>query len=430
MTSIFHRHLSGNVQSVRLCQVLACVALVCVSSITMAQAGHLDPTFGTGGIFTSNFGDTFGASANAVALQADGKIVVGGAGGPGGKAGMARITTGGALDTSFGSGGIVTSNFNAEAAEALVVALAIQSDGKIVAAANGIPSRCAVGRFNSDGSVDNSFGTSGFVQVPVTGGAVLLTVQPDQNILVVASTQMARLTSTGQLDTTFGSGGLAVLLNLLPSALALQSDGKILIASGAFETPPQAVLNPPPGSGSLARYNSNGSLDRTFGISGETASVALPSAVAVQGDGKVVVAGSINNKLVATGNSTGFGLVRFNSNGSLDGTFATRGGATTGFAAMNLAGAFAIAIQSNGDIVAVGQAGNSTVSQLTLSFALARYVTSGQLDKTFGNNGTVTTSFGNNGVALISGVALQIDGKIVVAGDANSSFAVARYLAQ
>ena len=267
------------------------------------------------------------------------------------------------------------------------------------------------------------------MQIGNAAGALLLTLQPDGKIVVVGGTQMARLTATGQLDTTFGAGGLAVLLAQLPSGIALQSDGKILIASGGF-SPPAAVQNPPPGAGSLARYNSNGSLDRTFGISGQAASVALPYAVAVQTDGRILVAGGIVSGLIVTGNASGFGVVRFNTNGSIDTTFATHGGATTGFGSFTLAGAFTAAIQSNGDIVAAGEAGTINANQLRLSFALARYNTGGQLDTTFGTGGRVTTSFGSNGGALITSMALQTDGKIVVAGDANSNFAVARYLAQ
>jgi uncharacterized delta-60 repeat protein len=411
----------------RLSQLVACAALISSSTLAIAQAGHLDGSFGTGGIFTSNFGGP-NTAVNAVALQSDGKIVVGGAGGPGGKAGLARITTHGTLDTSFGTGGIVTSKFNSLAAAATVVALAIQLDGKIVAAANGIPARFAVGRFNADGSVDTTFGTSGFVQVGNAGGALLLALQPDGKIVVAGNTQMARLTSDGELDTSFGTAGLAVLLAQFPSGIALQSDGKILIASGGF-SPPAVVLNPPPGAGSLARYNSNGSLDQGFGISGEAASVALPYAMEVQRDGKILVAGGIISKLITTGNASGFGVVRFDPNGSIDTTFGTRGGATTGFGSLTLAGAFGLAIQSNGDIVAAGEAG-TVGTQLTLSFGLTRYLTSGQLDTKFGTGGKVTTTFGSNGRALISGVVLQTDGKIVVAGDANSNFAVARYLAQ
>ena len=406
--------------------MLACVAFS-LSIRARAEAGQLDTSFGTGGVFSSNFGGT-NTTVNAIALQLDGKIVVGGAGGPGGKAGLARVTTHGALGTSFGSGGIVTSNFNAQAAAAIVVALAIQSDGKIIAAANGIPLRCAVGRFNTNGSVDSTFGTNGFVQIGNAGGALLLTLQSDGKIVVVGGTQVARLTTTGQLDTSFGTGGLAVLLAQFPSAIALQADGKILIASGGF-SPPAAVLNPPPATGSLARYNTNGSLDRSFGISGRAASVALPYAVAIQSDDKILVAGGIVSSLIATGNAPGFGVVRFNTNGSIDTTYGTRGGATTGFGSLALAGAFASEIQSNGNLVAAGEAGTTNGSQLRLSFALARYHW-GQLHSTFGTAGKVTTSFGSNGVALITGVVLHTDGKIVVAGDANSNFAVARYLAQ
>ena len=413
----------------RLFRLGACAALVCLSALATAQAGHLDPTFGTGGIFASNFGNSFGATVNAMALQSDGKIVVVGGGGPGGKGGLARIRSNGTLDTSFGVGGIVTSNFNDQAAATTVIGVAIQSDGKIVAAATGIPLRFAVGRFNANGSVDTTFGNSGFVLIGNAGGALLLALQPDGKIVVAGSTQMARFDSNGQLDTSFGTGGLAVLLAPMPSAMALQSDGRILIASGA-PSPPIAELNPPPGAGSLTRYNSNGSLDRTFGISGEAASVALPSAVAVQIDGRILVAGSIISRLIPTGNATGFGVVRFNPSGSIDTTFGTHGGAITGFGSRLLAGAFALAIQTNGDIIAAGEAGNFMAPNLTLSFGLARYTSIGMLDTTFGSGGIVITSFGSNSSALVTSAALQSDGKIVVAGDANSNFAVARYLTQ
>ena len=164
------------------------------------------------------------------------------------------------------------------------------------------------------------------------------------------------------------------------------------------------------------------------GISGQAASVALPSAAAVEINGKILVAGTIVSKLMASGNATGFGVVRFNPNGSLDTSFGVQGGATTGFASLTIAGAYGMALQTNGDIVTAGEAGRNNNNQLTLSFALARYGTAGLLDTTFGNHGTVTTSFGSNGQALITGIALQSDGKIVVAGDANNNFAVARYL--
>ena len=105
--------------------------------------------------------------------------------------------------------------------------------------------------------------------------------------------------------------------------------------------------------------------------------------------------------------STGFGLVRYNPNGSIDTFFGTGGGVLTDFPSNPNATAFALAIQSNGDIIAAGQAGSS--------LALSRYTSAGKLDTTFGSGGTVTTSLGSNASA-ISSLALQSDGKIVAAG--------------
>jgi uncharacterized delta-60 repeat protein len=248
-------------------------------------------------------------------------------------------------------------------------------------------------------------------------------LQSDGKIIVAgqgpgtSSNFLARLNSNGQLDSTFGSGGLAPLQTFGSDAIALQADGKILVASGL---------------GSLARYNKDGSVDKSFGIFGQVASIATPSAIAVQSDGKILAVGIDTSKVSATGNSTGFGLVRFNPDGSIDTTFGTHGGAITGFPKTAATNAFAVTLQPNGDIVAVGQAGN-VISNAGIdeAFALARYVGSGQLDSTFGTGGRVTTSFGSTADAVISSIVLQSDGKIVVAGTkGGTSLEVARYLGQ
>jgi uncharacterized delta-60 repeat protein len=219
---------------------------------------------------------------------------------------------------------------------------------------------------------------------------------------------MQRYNSNGQLDTMFGSGGTAPLLN--PGAIVLQPDGKFLIAG-------------------LDRYNSNGSLDNSFGVHGQAATLA-GGAIALQANGQIVTAGSFIDKLSLAGGVSAFGLERFNSDGSTDASFGTRGIAFTNFPNAPQTGAAAVAIQSNGDIVAAGEAGTAG-NQPTQSFALARYLSSGQLDTTFGNGGRVTTSFGSGVVAAISAMAIQADGKIVVVGNsAQSSWEVARYLAQ
>jgi uncharacterized delta-60 repeat protein len=409
-------------------QLLVLIVLsILLSTMVMAQAGQLDSNFATNGIFSFSLTTNNGSvnQANAVALQADGKIVLGGQ--AGNQGGLLRLNTNGTLDKNFGSGGVVTSNFGIDI-DQIVGDIAIQPDGKILAAATGLPSGFVVGRFNANGSVDKSFGTNGFASANAAG-AHLLALQTDGKILVVGSA-LARFESNGQLDTSFGSAGLAPLVAPFSSAsaIALQSDGKILIASGGF--PPAPVINGPPSTGSLARYNTDGSLDKKFGISGQAASVALPSAVAVQSDGKVVVAGTITSKLAVAGNSTGFGLVRYNSNGSIDTSFGTRGGVVTGFPSTNLTGAFALAIQSNGDIVAAGESGNViNFTQLSESFALVRYLNSGHLDTTFGSGGLVTTNFGNNAVAFVTALAVQNDGKIVAVGsNGGGSIEAARYL--
>jgi uncharacterized delta-60 repeat protein len=394
-------------------------AVLAFSALAIAQAGQLDPTFGKKGIFVTNF-TAFPNSATAVALQSDGKIVVAGqtnscsACNPLGA--LLRLTTKGTLDTTFGSGGIVTNTFEIDRST-VVVGLAIQADGKIVAAACGLAGCGRVGRFNSDGSIDTTFGSNGFANSPVGGGPVAL--QPDGKILVLGN-GLERLDHNGQLDATFGNGGVANLLQG-GSAIALQQDGKIMIATSSFFG----------SSGSLARYNANGSLDKSFGISGQAASIAAPSAVAVQTDGKILAVGStVSAPSPSFPHPTGFGAVRFNSDGSIDTSFALRGGVTTVFPKENASAASGVALQSNGDIVAAGQAGDTTGSASTSSFGLARYTSNGHLDSTFGKKGLVTTSFGSNAVAAIVGVVLQSDGKIVAAGGEGGQIVVARYLAQ
>ena len=138
---------------------------------------------------------------------------------------------------------------------------------------------------------------------------------------------------------------------------------------------------------------------------------------------------------IFAGNPTGFGIMRFNSNSSLDPMFGSHGGLSTTFPNVNFGEIAAVALQSDGDIVAAGQAGfqSPNQNQVTSSFALAPYLSSGQLDSTFGSGGRVTHSFGSTNSAFIAAMAIQTDGKIVVAGaagDANGNIAVARYLAQ
>jgi uncharacterized delta-60 repeat protein len=420
--------------------LLVCAAFICTSTLAMAQAGSLDKTFGTAGIFTDSAGlfNNQGTTGAVLALQRDGKILA--AGQIGFNAAVVRLNPNGTLDSGFGTDGtVVISNIG----QSQVIGIAVQPDGKILTGISNVTNddipKFILARLNSNGAVDTTFGTAGIVEtiVPPFGAfADVMALQPDGKILLAGSSAIARYETTGQLDSTFGKGGIANILAVTPTAIALQSDGKILIADGGAST----AIFPEPGpgfsspAGAISRYNPNGALDNTFGIFGQAASVAAISAIVVETQN-----GSVSNLLVAgtintNKNSTGFGLVRFNSNGSIDTTFATNGGTITTFTGS--ASPFALSVQANGDIVAAGAVGTGATSG-TSAFALARYNDLGGLDTSFGSGGKVTTAFGSN-LAAIYALAIQSDGKIVVVGSSQHStegnqlggLVVARYLSE
>jgi uncharacterized delta-60 repeat protein len=424
------------------------VAIVLFTPIyASAQAGQLDPTFATGGIFEAPTGKS---TTNAVAIQSNGKIVVAGAGVFNNAFAdmLYRLNTNGTLDTTFGSGGIVNISPPGGQGDGFF-GLALQPDGKIVAAAVGLGSLVVV-RVESNGTLDSSFGSGGFTSSvflgepnfePNSGG---LALESDGKILLVggvglgAASLMARFTANGQLDSGFGTGGLISLEYGNPTQVAAQSNGKILVTfgeSGTFVFTPLPMAQ----AGAITRYNSNGAVDTTFAAAGTAASVASASALLLQSDGKIVVAGAITSKLGAAGsvNDVGFGIVRYNPNGTLDGTFGTGGVAITDFGAANpVSGPFAAALQSNGDLVAAGVAGVAASGTLsTAGFGLSRYTSAGQVDTTFGTNGIVVTNIGSDHTSFVNGLAIQSDGKIVVTGTSSFEFDfengyTARYLSQ
>ena len=426
-----------------------CIAAVIVTGMARAQAGQLDATFGTGGIFVTRDTQSFDAAADAVVLQGDGKIVV--AGEIGSLAGVLRLNTNGTLDSSFGTGGIVHINVPSGLGGGVqVVGVAIQTDGKIVAGISTVnsdgPRSFLLARLETSGALDPSFGSGGLVTTFPFGrelSPTVLALQPDGKILLAGDGVTVRYETTGQLDGAFGKGGVAPISLTSVTAIALQSNGQILIAGGGPRRdsfPPAPIFQTASIAGLISRYNANGSLDTTFGAGGQAACVAAASAMVVQSTGKIVVAGSILAKLAAppVGSSAGFGLVRYNTNGSIDTTFGTRGVAITAFNGAPATEPLTLALQSNGDMIGAGVAGqvasNASAPALS-SFALARYLSTGQLDTTFGSGGRVTTAFGGN-TASITAVAIQSDGNIVAVGnsdaDVQGSFvnniAVARYL--
>jgi len=455
-----------------------------------AFPGGLDASFGTNGTATTDFGGDDDA-AFALVRQSDGKLVAAGRSNAAGSADFAlcRYDAEGELDPAFGTGGQVLTDFGGNrcaggprnarpclthddcpggtcvSSDDVASALALQDDGKLVAAGERracvgggehVGERCqmdadcgtppavcvadfALARYNADGSVDLTFGSAGRVVTDFGGddAAFALAVQSDGKIVVAGVSTgggtmdfaLARYDSDGALDGTFGSGGQVVTDlggNDEAFALVVQPDGR-LVAAGVSTAAGSLDF-------ALARYNTDGTLDATFGAAGQVvtdfgpafvgsdpSNCALPIADLHGADVAFALALQTDGKLVAAGVSTGdFALARYNADGSLDTTFGTCGRVITDFAGDDAA-ASALVVQPDGKLVA---AGRRSVAQT--SFSLARYASDGTLDPIFGTGGRVVTEVGTD--AEGSALVLQPDdGRLVVAGAAGGDFALARY---
>ena len=404
-----------------------------IAKEALPQAGQLDNTFGQGGIVTTAIDVIGSCFANSVAIQSDGKIVAAGSSYFGGRRDFAvvRYNTNGQLDNTFGTNGIVTTPVGT--LDDNLNSVAIQSDGKIVAVGisyNGSKNDFAVVRYNTNGQLDNTFGTNGIVITSVgtlDDYALSVAIQGDGKIVAAGSYwnvnddfAVVRYNTNGQLDNTFGTNGMVTTpvgtSHDEARSVAIQSDGKIVAAgfsdNGSYD------------DFAVVRYNTNGQLDNTFGTNGIVTTSAGAShdganSVTIQSNGKIVAAG-----YSYSGN--GFTVVRYNTNGQLDNTFGTNGIVTTPFGTSH-GRANSVAIQSDGKIIVIGD----SYSGNDRDFAVVRYNTNGQLDNTFGTNGIVNIPVGYSSEVAYS-VAIQSDGKIVAAGDSysggsNSDFAVVRY---
>ncbi|MEA2556326.1 MAG: hypothetical protein QOI60_1657 [Actinomycetota bacterium] len=402
-------------------------------------AGGLDATFGGDGKVTTNL--TTGIDgATSVAIQTDRKIVAaGGAGGAGGRFGLARYNLDGSLDTTFGGDGTVTTNFSSHADSARGVA--IQADGKIVAvggitrlkASGFLAGRFALARYNTDGSPDTSFGGDGTVTTSFGGGwdgGTAVAIQGDGQIVAAGFTNgdcscrmfaLARYDAGGTLDPAFGGDGRVTTHFRLgggATALAIGAGGGIVAAGGHVTDADRFEL---------ARYNTDGTLDTTFSKDGKVATLVgkgetSATAVAIQSNGKVIGAGFTDNPH-EFGDNFGpgkFALVRYRVDGSLDPGFGGDGKIKTSFG-RRAASAYGVAIQGDGKVVAIGFAERDGGT-----FALARYRTDGSLDMGFGGDGKVGTRFAGGGAAALA-VALQANGKIIGVGGVGGAFALARY---
>lgn len=334
--------------------------------------GRLDTTFGSGGRAMTSF-TNFINSPNSLALQEDGKIVIAGeaqsADGTLSEFALARFNSNGTLDNSFGAGGKVTTNFvgvHTGGVSNPANAVVVQPDLKIVA--GGVASLCedcvhftALARYNPNGSLDSTFGTGGKVSVSAIGPVQELAVLANGHILALNGSAIVEFDANGRLQSNVTSGRIVAAST--GGTNAFQSDSKFLLASAAAERSRHDV------DVKLARFTPTGAVDATFNsplfdFGTEDFKQNVAQAVAVQSNGKIVAGGFFG------GNPWVFGVARLNANGSLDMAFGSGGKLTTQFNGSDLV--TAILIQTDGKIIAVGQTLDPNTGRAKV--ALARYL--------------------------------------------------------
>ncbi len=335
------------------------------------------------------------------------------------------------LDNTFGSGGKVITSFGS--ADSNMASMSLQADGKILTCGSyydGLVNQIALSRYNIDGSLDNSFGTNGKVLTPI--GTNLenehntVRVLNNGKILVSGTNgtsssydfAIVQYNSNGSLDLTFGNNGVVLSdfnneHNI--STLEIQTDNKIVIGG--------SILIPSSNNNSnfaIARYNIDGSKDTSFGINGLvsinigtvsnnlTVSDDYVDALKIQSDGKIIASG-----LTSLNNGGDFGMVRLNTDGSIDSSFGINGRVITDFGSIEEANA--IQILSDGKIILSGiYYYNSDTNEKVV---IAKYNSNGTLDATYGTSGKVITDFGNSSpVDFAFSSQIQTDGKLLIIG--------------
>lgn len=406
------------------------------------SSGDLDQTFGDGGKTTLQF---FGSSAAAYAgtLQPDGKIIAAGFSSTPAQFALARLLPDGNVDPSFGTFGRVTTRFSGPNEFAYARAVALQADSKIVA--GGIANNdsgvreFALVRYLPNGALDSSFGSSGKVRTSISAfndQLNALAIQPDGRIIAVGTASVdfavVRYNADGTLDNSFGSAG-KVLTDFFGNddgaeAVAIQSDGKILVAGWVTTIDQAGGIRTRFG---IVRYTPDGIIDTGFGSAGRVVTLFTNEfldheafSVLVQPDNRVIVAGWA----IGPQGGADFALARYASDGTLDPTFGDGGKVTTDFENRENERIRSMVLQPDGKIVAAGfhRASNER-------FALARYNPDGTLDSSFGSGGKVTTVIFSGGFhSQIHAVTLQPDGKIVGIGYAfftnGNHMTIARYV--
>jgi len=397
----------------------------------LLSAGQLDTSFGAGGQVLLPSAGTIRASA----MQSDGKaVLVGQTAFSNSSFLIERVTADGALDATFGTNGVVTTSFSDSA---IAKAVAIESDGKIIVGGGD-----DLARYNADGSLDTTFGTGGKLTVAPSADVNIqaLALTSDNSIVVVGRTTfqdpahpsdshytlnsftVAKFTPAGALDTSFNSTGTYIEQvdnsdnsvtissggSSNPMGIAVQPDGKVLVG-GNYKIDP-----------AVWRFNTDGSLDTTFGhggmafipmwfsdTSGDDYDAATISQLIVQPDGRIL-AGGFNNYEDVPENS--FAVMRFNADGSVDTTFGNTKDAPGGgffnvpYNAGVLGVSDALLLQPDGQIIIGGNDGN-------LTDEIFRLTSKGAVDSTFN---FAPFNFGNGYDSTDTSLDLTPDGNILL----------------
>jgi uncharacterized delta-60 repeat protein len=431
--------------------VAAAGLVIAVAVPSAAAPGQLDPAFGAGGTAVTGFPSSY-SGARAVAVQADGRIVAAGFAHTDDSilsdVALVRYDAAGAPDPTFGSDGRVRTDFGGRFDEALAVA--VQADGGIVVAgssSDATGSDMAVARYTRDGLLDTSFDGDGMALVDFGGDAVAraVAIQRDGKVVLAgrvirgsgagccaADFALARLTRAGAPDRSFGGDGrvdtdfLAGADNGQDAADAVlvQADGRILAAGSGVA-----------GGGSVdfavARYRADGSLDPTFGGNGRVTTDFVGEIdevrdLAVDPGGRIVAGGQSCELPGQSDEVCDFGLVRYTPGGALDRHFGRRGRVRTDLGAEFGEGVRGVVVQRDGRIVAGGE----TQGPGGFDVGLVRYRSDGRLDRGFGVDGVVITPVSPS-TDEVGGLARGPAGRVVVAGttavDQSFGFFVSSY---
>ena len=394
----------------------------------------LDGNFASEGKAITNIGNN-GAVGQSIAIQADGKIVVGGYTSNNGMDydfALVRYNANGWLDLSFGiQGKVITPLGNASD---FGKSIALQSDGKILLAgysSNGENADFAIARYNTNGSLDLSFGKNGIVKTDIANGndyGKAVAIQTNGKIVLTGESYNGynydfatiRYNVDGSLDCTFANKGIAITdlgNNDDAEALSIDFFGNIIIAGYSVNSNKDIAL---------VRYTSTGILDQSFNRSGKTIIDIgnmdnAASAMMLQPNGEILVTGYSNNE-----DYNALALLRLNRNGKLDYDFGDKGMVTSELDLNAIKGS-CLSLQADGKIVVGGYKNNSN----DYDFALMRYNDDGSNDNYFSDNiEQITIKKGSNDYCYA--MAVQQDGKIVVAGSTSigstENFEIARYI--